>query len=94
MSTLFDMADIYTIIRFIPRMCQHVTINQCHACGDTVARFLKISEDWKYKNSVLYKSPEEKSQGVKSEDLGGQRINETSSCGKRPIQHYGKFLLR
>ena len=32
--------------------------------------------------SVLYKSPQEKSQGVRSGDLGGQRINATSSCPK------------
>ena len=29
-----------------------------HSCGDTVAKFLKISGDWRHKNSVFFKSPQ------------------------------------
>ena len=59
MFTLADVADIYPIIQFIPHMCKHVQSIRATAAV-TVAEFLKISGDWWYKNSVLYKSPQEK----------------------------------
>jgi hypothetical protein len=36
-STFGYTADIYTIIRFIPHMCQHITVDQSHSSGDTAA---------------------------------------------------------
>jgi hypothetical protein len=29
--------DIYTLINFIPNACQHITVDQSHSSGDTVA---------------------------------------------------------
>ena len=90
-ETLQVFFSYITNTQFIPHTHQHVMINQCHSCGDTVTKFLTISGDWRYKNSVLYKYSYETSQGVKSGDLGGQRINATSSCPKRPMQRCGKL---
>jgi hypothetical protein len=37
MSTFAYVADIYTIINFIPHECQHITVDQSHSSGDTAA---------------------------------------------------------
>jgi hypothetical protein len=33
-STFSYTADIYTIIHFIPQVCQHITVDQSHSSGD------------------------------------------------------------
>jgi hypothetical protein len=43
MSTLADTADIYAIIHFVPHPCQHITSDQSHSSGNTVAKTLEIA---------------------------------------------------
>ena len=42
-STFGNMADIYAIVHLVPHACQHITVDQSHSSGDTVARILEIS---------------------------------------------------
>jgi hypothetical protein len=42
MSTFADTADIYTTIHFIPHPCQHITVDQSHSSGNTVAKIPEI----------------------------------------------------
>jgi hypothetical protein len=42
-STFADTVDIYAIIDFVPHPCQHITVDQSHSSGDTVAKILEIS---------------------------------------------------
>jgi hypothetical protein len=42
-STFADTADIYVIIHFVPHPCQHITVDQSHSSGDTVAKIPEIS---------------------------------------------------
>ena len=41
-STFGNTADIYTIVRLVPHACQHITVDQSHSSGDTVAKILEI----------------------------------------------------
>jgi len=56
MSTFGNTADIYAIAHLVPHACQHITVDQSHNSGDTV----EISGEWRHKDSVLHKPPEEK----------------------------------
>jgi len=73
-STFGNTADIYAIVHLVPHACQHITVDQSHSSGDTVANILEISGEWRHKDSVLHKPPEKKWHGVKSGDRGGHRI--------------------
>ena len=86
-STFGNTADIYAIVHLVPHACQHVTVDPSHSSGDTVAKILDISGEWRHKDSVLHKPPQEKSYGVKSGDRGGHRINASSSCPVRIPKH-------
>jgi hypothetical protein len=44
-STFADTTDIYAIIHFVPHPCQHITVDQSHSSGDTVAKIPEISND-------------------------------------------------
>ena len=59
-STFGNTADIYAIIHLVPHACQHITVDQSHSSGDTVAKILVISGEWRHRDSVLHKPPEEK----------------------------------
>jgi len=59
-STFGNTADIYAIVHLVPHPCQHITVDQNHSSGDKVAKNLKISGEWRHKDSALYKPPEEK----------------------------------
>ena len=41
-STFGNMADIYAIVHLVPHACQHITVDQSHSSGDTVAKILEI----------------------------------------------------
>ena len=71
-STFGNTADIYAIDHLVPHACQHITIDQSHSSGDTVAKILEISGEWRHKDSVLTNPHKKKSHGVKSGDRGGQ----------------------
>ena len=70
-STFGNTADIYAIVRLVPHACQHITIDQSHSSGDTVAKIPEISGEWRHKDSVLTNPHKKKSHGVKSGDRGG-----------------------
>ena len=38
-STFGNTAYIYVIVPLVPHACQHVTVDQSHSSGDTVAKF-------------------------------------------------------
>ena len=61
MSTFGITADIYAIVHLVPHACQHITVDQSHSSGDTVAKIMEISGEWRHKDSVLYKPPIRKS---------------------------------
>ena len=56
-STFGNTADIYAIVHLVPHSCQHVTVDQSYISGDTVAKILEISGEWRHKHSVLHKPP-------------------------------------
>ena len=56
-STFGNTADIYAIVHLVPHACQHITVDQRHSSGDTVAKILEISGEWRHKDSVLHKPP-------------------------------------
>jgi len=56
-STFGNTADIYAIVHLVPHACQHITVDQSHNSGDTVAKILEISGEWRH--SVLHKPSEE-----------------------------------
>jgi len=37
-STFCNTADIYAIVHLVPHACQHITVDQSHSSGDTVAQ--------------------------------------------------------
>ena len=57
LSTFGNAADIYAIVHLVPHACQHITIDQNHSSGDTVAKILEISGEWRHKDSILHKPP-------------------------------------
>ena len=59
-STVGNTADIYAIVHLVPHACQHITVDQSHSSGDTVAKILEIRGEWRHKDSVLHKPPKEK----------------------------------
>ena len=56
-STLGNTVDIYAIYHLVPHACQHITVDQSHSSGDTVAKILEISGESRHKDSVLHKPP-------------------------------------
>ena len=56
-STFGNTADIYAIVHLVPHACQHITVDKSHSSGDTVAKILEISGEWRHKDSVLHKPP-------------------------------------
>ena len=56
-STFGNTADIYAIVHPVPHACQHITVDQSNSSGDTVAKILEISGEWRHKDSVLHKPP-------------------------------------
>jgi hypothetical protein len=59
-STFSYIADIYTLIHFIPHAYQHITVDQSHSSGDTDTKILEIRGQWWHKDGVLHKPPQEK----------------------------------
>jgi len=60
-STFGNTADICAIVHLIPHACQHITVDQSHSSGDTVAKIMEISREWRHKDSALHKPPIQKS---------------------------------
>jgi hypothetical protein len=49
-STFGNTADFYAIVHLVPHACQHITVDQSHSSGDTVAKILVISGEWRPKD--------------------------------------------
>ena len=78
-STFGNTADIYAIVNLVPHEFQHITVDQNHSSGDTVAKIPDIMGSGGTK-TVSYTKPHKKySHGVKSGDRGGHRINASTS---------------
>ena len=58
-STFSNTADIYAIVHLVPHACQHITVDQGHSSGDTVAKIWRLAGSGGTK-TVLHKPPEEK----------------------------------
>jgi len=54
-SNFGNTADIYAINYLVPHACQLITVDQSNSSGDTVAKILEISGEWRHKDSVLHK---------------------------------------
>jgi len=60
-STFGNTADIYAIVHLVPHACQLITVDKSHSSGDTVAKILEISGEWRHKDSVPSQTPIRKS---------------------------------
>jgi len=56
-SIFGNTADIYAIVHLVPHACRHITVDQSHSSGDTAAKILEISGEWRHKDSVLHRPP-------------------------------------
>jgi len=93
-STFGNTADIYVIVHLVPHACQHITVDESHSSGDTVARIWRLAGSGGTKTVSFTNPKKKKSHGVKSGDRGGHRINASLSFPVRPIHICGKFRLR
>jgi hypothetical protein len=58
-STFGNTSDIYAIVHLVPHACQRITVDPSHSSGDTVTEILEISGEWRHKDNVLHKPPED-----------------------------------
>jgi len=93
-SIFGKMADIYEIVHLVPHACQHITVDQSHSSGDTVAKIWRLAGSGDTKTVSFTNPQKEKFHQVKSGDWGGHRINALSSFRVHPIHLCGKFQLR
>ena len=93
-STFGNTADIYAIVHLVPHACQHITVDQSHSSGDTVAKIWRLVGSGDTKTVSYTNRQKKKSHWVKSGDRCGHRINASSSFPVRPIHLCGKFRLR
>ena len=93
-STFGNTADIYVIVHLVPHVCHHITVDQNHSSGDTVAKIWRLAGSGGTKTVSFTNTQKKKSHGVKSGDRGGHGINASSSFPVRPINLCGKFRLR
>ena len=91
--TFGNTADVYAIVHHVPHACQHITVDQSHSSGDTVAKTLRLVGSGATKTMSFTNRQKKNSHEVKSGDRGGHRINASSSFSVRPIHLYGKFRL-
>ena len=84
-STFGNTADIYAIVHPVPHVCQHITVDQSHSRGDTVAKIWRLAGSGGTKTVSFTNPHKKKSYGVKSGDRGGHRISASSSCPVRPL---------
>ena len=93
-STFGNTEDIYAIVHLVPHACQHITVDQSHSSGDTVAKIWKLAGSGGTKTVSFTNPQKKKSHGVISGDRGCHRINAPSSFPVRPIHLCGKLRLR
>ena len=93
-STFGNTADIYAIVHLVPQACQHITVDQSHSSGDTVAKIWRLAGSGGTKIVSFTNLQKKKSHGVRSGDRDGHCINVSSSFPVHPIHLCGKFRLR
>ena len=93
-SNFGNTADIDATVHLVPHACQHITVDQSHSSGDTVAKIWILAGSGGTKTVSFTNLQKKKSHGVKSGDRGGHRISASSSFPVRPIHLCGKFRLR
>jgi len=71
-------ADLFSIVYLVPHACQHIAVDQSHSSGDTVAKIWRLAGSWDTMTVSFTNPHKKKSQGVKSGDRCGQRINASS----------------
>jgi len=59
-STFGNTADDYAIVHLVPHPCQHITVDQSHSSGDTVAKIWRLAGIGGTK-TVSFTSPQKKS---------------------------------
>jgi len=59
-STLGNTADIYATVHPVPLACQHITVDQSHSSGDTVAKIWRLARSGGTKTVSFTNPPEEK----------------------------------
>ena len=89
-----NTTGIYVKVHLVPHSCQHITVDQRHSSGDTVAKIWRLAGSGSTKTVSFTNHQKKKSHGVNSGDQGGHRINASSSFPVRPIHLSGKFRLR
>jgi len=76
-STFGNTADIYAIVHLVPHVC-HITVDQSHSSGDTVAKIWRLAGSGGTKTVSFTNPQKKKSHAVKSGDRRGHRINVSS----------------
>ena len=67
-STFGNTVDIYAIVHLVPHACQHITVDQSHSSGDTVAKIWKLAANGGTKTVSFTNSQKKKLHRVKSGD--------------------------
>jgi len=60
MSAFGNTADIYAIVHLVPHACQHITVDQSHSGGDTVAKIWRLAGSGGTETVSFTNPPEEK----------------------------------
>ena len=58
-STFGNTADIYATVHPVPHACQHITVDQSHSSGDTVAKIWRLAGSGGTK-TVSFTTPQKK----------------------------------
>ena len=92
--TFGNTADIYVIVHLVLHVCQHITVDQSHRSGDTVAKIWRLTGSRGTKTVSFTNPQKKKPHGVKSGAQCGHRIKASSFFLVRSIHFCGKFRLR
>jgi len=60
-STFGNTAGIYAIFQLVPHTCQHITVDQSHSSGDTVAKIWRLAASGGTKTVSFTNPPRRKS---------------------------------
>jgi hypothetical protein len=60
-STFGNAADIFATVHLVPHACQHITVDQSHSSGDTVAKIWRLAGSGGTKTASFTKPPRRKS---------------------------------
>jgi len=63
-STFRNTADTYAIVHLVLHACQHITVDQSHSSGDTVAKIWRSAGSGGTKTGAFINSQKKKSHGL------------------------------